>query len=80
MRLFPVVATATLFSLVLMFTGLMFHLDISQHVRNYDFLLGYFNFEPTIRNVISNIFLNHFGRAVIMWDHSGRYVTNYSDI
>jgi peptidoglycan/LPS O-acetylase OafA/YrhL len=54
MRLFPVVASATFFTFVLMKTGLMYHLDISNSVRNTEFLLNYCNFTPTLRNLLSN--------------------------
>ena len=60
LRLFPVVASTTFFSFLLMIFGMMFHLEISNSVRNTDFLLDYCNFTPTFGNIINNIFFKPF--------------------
>lgn len=53
LRLFPIVAGATIFTFVLMKTGLMYHLEISSDVRNTEFLLDYCNFTLTFSNLLS---------------------------
>jgi len=60
LRLLPMIAAATVFTYILMKTGLLFHLVICDKVANESFLLDYCNFVPTIKSLLYNIFVRPF--------------------
>ena len=62
LRLLPVVLIVTVFTYVCMVTGLQKHLLIVDQVAYGDFLDNYCNFEPTIFNLVRNIFFDPFCR------------------
>ena len=55
-KLLRVVLPAALFAALLMVTGLMFHLKASSINANLEFVNGYNNFTPTLKNTLSDIF------------------------
>lgn len=66
-RLLPVVAVATFFTFLLLKMNAI-DLSIASVVRNKDFLSDYYNFTPTIRSLLNNIFVKPF------WSGGSDYV------
>ena len=62
LRLLPTVAVATIFTFLAMKLGLMNHLKLTNENINTGFLSGYCNFDPTIGNLLLNMFVAPFVR------------------